>query len=384
VKLTQKQLKQIILEELEKELEKELEPPPDIKGGTAVEPDVDKVTDTTVQRGAEEVAREPRRMQYGITHQKPFKIDIRPGDSPHTYIHVHGSEPVAKKTLTDFEHKGTEITISGRRRNIKIDGLTLDPNRMWTAAGAEAHLRQKNRGAKEKQITKALNSIAAHRDKILKTIRAGSGGTVVAFHNSRAGVVYPGKRNIYQHEKHKTLTKFGGGVHDGNPKSASFILVTDKGQFEKIKAAKAPFNVLFQPYNIKATDDGSLSYAMGKLGRPYINLEVRLGRNARKEQKAMLSWVNKNILNPPSVTTTQSQYEDPTRLQSIGSPVGTLTTNAPMYGDEYEEKPMKLAESKLNQIIQEELQALLQEKLTKAEKKKKAKLEKELDHLEHQ
>lgn len=234
-----------------------------------------------------------RRLPYGVSETGRFDVDVRTGDGPDRWVALHRSEPVATRVADTSEGTAPYYKISGggKRRNITAGGLRVDPNRIWTAQGAEDHIKKMNKGAPKRKLNAAIAEAAAIRSEYFKQFIPKEGGSVYSFHNSRAGAVYSGGKNIYQHERDKKVT---AEVHEGNENSPSFMIMTDQEQFDSAREQGAPFNILYQPYNPAAKDDGSLSYAMGKIGVPYVNLEVRLGPKAEVVQRAMLKWLRNN------------------------------------------------------------------------------------------
>ena len=104
------------------------------------------------------------------------KFDIvRRGRSTRRYIHVHGNEETARQILRAHmkTHSGIAYLIDGDKRNVPVDGGLLDPNRMFSRAGAERNLRTLNPSWSAEQIGAALDR---GRDRLVRALLPGNGG----------------------------------------------------------------------------------------------------------------------------------------------------------------------------------------------------------------
>ena len=55
-------------------------------------------------------------------------------------------------------HEGVAYVVEGHTRNVEVEGLQLDPNRMFSRAGAEANLRAAESGCgTEARLRRALD-----------------------------------------------------------------------------------------------------------------------------------------------------------------------------------------------------------------------------------
>src|SRR5438067_12190864 len=79
-----------------------------------------------------------------------FRV-IRNGHSPKRYLVIHGDEDTARDVLTNYMHddSGIAYVVTGKQRNVEIalpgvPPTKLDPNRMFSRAGAEINIRSLN------------------------------------------------------------------------------------------------------------------------------------------------------------------------------------------------------------------------------------------------
>src|SRR6266567_806076 len=86
-----------------------------------------------------------------------FRI-IRNGRSKRRYLRIHGNEETAREVLERHMqlHEGIAYIIQSQVRNIPVDGLKVDPNRMFSRIGAETSLRNLNRDTPPEQVQHAL------------------------------------------------------------------------------------------------------------------------------------------------------------------------------------------------------------------------------------
>ena len=75
-----------------------------------------------------------------------FRI-LRNGHSRRRYLVIHGNEESAREVLVRHmeTHEGIAYVIEGHARNVEVEGLRLDPNRMFSRIGAEASLKSPSR-----------------------------------------------------------------------------------------------------------------------------------------------------------------------------------------------------------------------------------------------
>jgi hypothetical protein len=176
-------------------------------------------------------------------------------------------------------HDGIAYLVEGHTRNVQVEGLTLDPNRMFSRIGAEASLRRLNPGVAEPVLSRALDSLDRGRERLVRALTPPRGGLCFALHNNSEG---------YSVEAEIPISDRTSIRQPGNPRA--FFLCTDPGDFEKLAAS--PYNVVLQQKQ-PPTDDGSLSRLAAKRGFRYVNLEVALGQPDRQQE--MVAWLEWNL-----------------------------------------------------------------------------------------
>jgi hypothetical protein len=209
-----------------------------------------------------------------------FRI-VRRGKSNRRYIHIHGNEETARQVLTAHMriYPGIAYMVEGPMRNAPILGGILDPNRMFSRAGARRNLAQLNPTWGEAQMGRALDELDRGRDKLVRALLPPSGGRLVALHNNSEGYSVRDEVAISD----RTSLKEPDNPH-------AFFLCTSPKDFEIL--ARSPYNVLLQ-VNGPTEDDGSLSRLAARVGARYVNLEVGLGNAAR--QREMIEWLERNL-----------------------------------------------------------------------------------------
>ncbi len=200
------------------------------------------------------------------------------------YVHIHGNETTARATLA--EHLvlkgGTAIFVEGSTRAITVEGLMIDPNRMFGREGADASLRRLNPAAPEKDIAKALDRLQKDLPALLRVLLPPPGGLLISVHNNSQG--YNIKEEIPLSEQH----------HMPVPSEPNnFFLATDPRDYAGI--ASGPYNAVLQQHP-STPDDGSLSRLCAAQRIRYVNLEVILGSAVR--QREMLAWLDDAL--PPA------------------------------------------------------------------------------------
>jgi hypothetical protein len=209
-----------------------------------------------------------------------FRI-VRNGRLHRHYLVIHGNEEAARQVLTAHmrSHQGTAFIIEGKTRNVPILDGEIDPNRMFSRAGAEASLRKLNPGWTTDQVNAALALLDKGREKLLDNLLLSDRGLVIALHNNSEG---------YSVMDEEPISDAGSIREPDNPHA--FFLCTDPSDFKKL--ATSPYNVLYQ--NDKPQqDDGSLSRLAADRDLRYVNLEVGMGHAGR--QKEMLDWLEWNL-----------------------------------------------------------------------------------------
>ena len=209
-----------------------------------------------------------------------FRI-VRNGRSKRRYLVIHGNEETARTVLLRFmeSHQGIAYVVEGHTRNVQVEGLLIDPNRMFSRVGAEASLRRLNQAAGEPGVRRALDALDRGREKLVKALTPPQGGLTFALHNNSES---------YSVETEIPISDRTSIKEPGNPHA--FFLCTHPADFDVL--ASSPYNAVLQQKAAPA-DDGSLSRLAARRGFRYVNLEVALGQ--RDRQQEMVSWVEWNL-----------------------------------------------------------------------------------------
>jgi hypothetical protein len=209
-----------------------------------------------------------------------FRVVTR-GHSPRRYLHIHGNEETARRVLEDrlSTVPGTYFLIRNNVRNVPIRGGLLDPNRMFSRAGAEANLKRLNPKWSPADLARALHQLDRGRDKLVNAIFPPPGGRILALHNNSAGYSVKDELEISD----RTSLAQPADPH-------AFFLCTSPDDYAIL--ATSPYNVVLQQHGPKE-DDGSLSRLAAKRGVRYINLEVGLGNYER--QREMVDWLERHL-----------------------------------------------------------------------------------------
>ena len=208
----------------------------------------------------------------------------RHGHSGRRYLHIHGNEETARDVLNQHmkTHSGIAYLIDNADRYVAVEGLKIDPNRLFSRVGAEKSLHDQNPGAAGDQVKKVLDFLDDHREKLVRRLEPGNGDLLFALHNNRD---YSVREEIAQSDDTSI-------AQPDRPRE--FFLCTDPKDFAILR--KSPYNVVLQ--NRKPTvDDGSLSRLAAKRGFRYVNLECAIG--AADAQKERVAWLEKYL--PASV-----------------------------------------------------------------------------------
>jgi hypothetical protein len=219
----------------------------------------------------------PRHISLAGAH---FRI-LRTGRSKRRYLRIHGDEETARLVLERHmqTHDGIAYIIESRTRNVMVEDLKLDPNRMFSRVGAEAGLRRLNRDATPPQLARALATLDRKREKLVRAFTPPQGGLTVALHNNARG---------YSVEEEVPISDQTSLRQPAEPHA--FFLCTDPRDYAVLKTS--PYNVVLQQ-KAPPTDDGSLSRLAAMRGWRYVNLEVLLGDAER--QREMLRWLEWNV-----------------------------------------------------------------------------------------
>jgi hypothetical protein len=209
-----------------------------------------------------------------------FRI-VRHGRSTRRYLLIHGNEETARAVLTEFlqTQPGTAYIIESHTRNVPVDSGEIDPNRIFSRIGAEASLKSLNPNWNPGQVATALGILDHGREHLVRALFPPDQGLLTALHNNSPD---------YSVTDEVPLSDRTSLREPGNPHA--FFLCTDPGDFAIL--SKSSYNVVLQ-HDKPQQDDGSLSRLAAQRGVRYLNLEVRLGDEAR--QLEMLRYANSNL-----------------------------------------------------------------------------------------
>jgi hypothetical protein len=205
-----------------------------------------------------------------------FRIHRR-GSSDRRYVFLHGNEETARQVLlsTMRWREGVGYEIQGTTRNVPIGGGEIDPNRMFSRAGAERNLKSLNPNWSPQQLQAALDELDRGRPKLVEALLPESKGLTVALHNNS---------ETYSVLDEVSISDDASLRERDNPHA--FYLCTDPSDFKLLSGSG--YNVVLQQKG-PPDDDGSLSRLAAARGHRYVNLEVREGNSGR--QREMLDWL---------------------------------------------------------------------------------------------
>jgi hypothetical protein len=209
-----------------------------------------------------------------------FRI-VRNGNSMRHYLVIHGDEETARQVLERFieSHEGIAFIIETHTRNVAIDKGEIDPNRMFSRAGADASLKTLNPEWTPNQLESALAKLDRGRERLVRALLPPGHGLLISLHNNS---------EEYSVNDEVSISDSVSLREPGNPHA--FFLCTDPADFAAL--VKSPYNVVLQQKKPQ-DDDGSLSRLAAGRGVRYVNLEVRKGNSDR--QAEMLRWLDWNL-----------------------------------------------------------------------------------------
>lgn len=204
----------------------------------------------------------------------------------------HGTAPVVALNVHDDENTSVDAALSlasqagtcgaglwlyelrhNGRRNLTVvdaqgDSVVVDPNRMFTDAGARLSMQRLGR-----EDAAAFAAIRAFADTVLARTGLDTARVVVTLHNNTDA-------------NYSARSYLAGGSEAAeaadvhlNPANDpdDFFFVTDRPAFEALR--QRGHNVVLQD-NARATDDGSLSVLAARRGQRYVNVEAQHGHEA--------------------------------------------------------------------------------------------------------
>jgi hypothetical protein len=203
------------------------------------------------------------------------------GFSDVNYILIHGDEETARMLLSEHikKNKGKAFFIKSKEREVVLGPTKVDPNRIFSRAGARKALKKFRPHWDHKELTKLLKKLDESRNIFLFNIFPSEGGLLIALHNNFRG--YSVKDELTNSQLH-SIKK------DKNPRD--FIICTDLKDYQKLK--KGPYNVVLQNI-IDEDNNGSLSWSALENGVRYVNIETRLGWLS--QQRKMLKFVESSL-----------------------------------------------------------------------------------------
>lgn len=225
----------------------------------------------------------PRRLQPAAVQRRHLEaagipwIHIRNGSAPLRLLRIHGNEETAREAveLLIEDAAGEAWIVESRTRHVVLHGLRLDPNRMFSRAGAERNLLLLNPGAARDAVDAVLDRLERERPALMELLAPPPGGLWVAAHNNGPGYSMDTEAPISQQ------------VHRAQPDALrDFFLFSDEKDFRK--ALQGPYNAVLQNQP-GGEDDGSLSRWCAARGLRYVNVEAAHGKLGK--QLEMLRWL---------------------------------------------------------------------------------------------
>jgi hypothetical protein len=199
--------------------------------------------------------------------------------TPRRYLFIHGDEPTAHEILTSYmyDHDGVAYLVKGTGRDVEINGLKIDPNRLFSRAGAERSLRAENPAVDPVKMTEVLDLLDRQREKLVRALTPGPGSRLIALHNNRD---YSVKDEVAQSNE-SSLRQMD--------RPGDFILCTSPADYAILK--QSPYNVVLQ--SSPDPDDGSLSRLAARRGFRYLNIECAVGDYEAQQER--LRWIDDRL-----------------------------------------------------------------------------------------
>jgi hypothetical protein len=204
----------------------------------------------------------------------------REGHSGRRYLHIHGNEDTARDVLNAHmaTHPGIAYLIDNTDRYVVIEGVKIDPNRLFSRVGVNKSVHDQNPRISAVETSNVLFFLDEHREQLVRRLTPEHGDLLFALHNNRA---YSVQDEIAQSDE--------TSIAEPN-RPRAFFLCTDPRDFALLR--KSPYNVVLQNRKPQ-TDDGSLSRLAARRGFRYVNLECAIGDvDAQKER---VQWLEDNL-----------------------------------------------------------------------------------------
>ncbi|MCU1330048.1 MAG: hypothetical protein JWN34_5418 [Bryobacterales bacterium] len=208
-----------------------------------------------------------------------FRVVERGFAAARRYLVIHGDEDTARDVLT--KHMGAvtgrALIVTGKTRNVQVRGLSIDPDRMYSRAGAEASLAKLNPAADRASVEAVSQWLDRRREKLLQMLTPGAGSRLFALHNNRDYSV----NDELGASDQVALNQPGMPRH--------FFLCTNPADFAILK--QSPYNAVLQTQ--AEPDDGSMSRLAARRGFRYINLECAIGDFAGQMER--VEWLESHL-----------------------------------------------------------------------------------------
>ncbi|MDP6338738.1 MAG: hypothetical protein QF842_00225 [Candidatus Marinimicrobia bacterium] len=210
-----------------------------------------------------------------------FRV-VQNGEGDRRYIWLHGDEKTARLLLNDHikTQPGKAFLINNEEREVKVGGLLLDPNRMFSRNGTKKNLQKMNANLSSSELNQTLDLLDKERGRFFDTVKPPPGGLLIALHNSIRN--YSIKDELANSDEISLK-------NSEHPQHHNFFICTNENDFKIL--SKSPYNVVLQ--KSQTNDDGTLSRLAASKGIRYINIETRLGWLS--VQKKMLNYVETHL-----------------------------------------------------------------------------------------
>ena len=229
----------------------------------------------------------------GFLQQKPVKVlsgvefrvlrydPVGFRKSPRRYLMIHGDEDTARDVLTSYmaDHEGVAFIVTSKTREVMINGVKIDANRMFSRVGAALSINRLTPGLDGQKVAATLDFLddKHQREFFLKELLPQKGSRLVALHNNRD---YSVNDEIAASDQ----------TSIPQPKLPGFFfLCTDAKDYALLK--QSPYNVVLQ--SKPDPDDGSLSRLAARRGFRYINLECPVGEYEGQQER--LRWMDDRL-----------------------------------------------------------------------------------------
>lgn len=204
-----------------------------------------------------------------------------------TLVHLHANERTAVRAgwRTKARHPVRLFTLAhhdGRLVSFRLDDRTwqVDPNRVFSPAGAAQSLRRHNGAAP----ATAVEAVARFGEQLVAAWGIHPPGPVVALHNNADD----GSLTIHHFVPGARLAAEAAAVAVGDHADpVELVLVTERPVFEAL--ARMGYNAVLQADD--CPDDGSLSVYCGRRGVSYVNVEARHAGDDTAHNERMIADV---------------------------------------------------------------------------------------------